>query len=83
MSTVVKNIGAIAFTAQGNVNTKNPPLATGDQGTVRVTLRGIEYVWGPNESKTLPDDIAAEAVAGSGSRLRVADTRDGARTLRS
>ncbi len=78
MSVVVKNVGALAFTATGKVDTKNPPLATGDQGTVRVVLRGVEYVWGPNESKTLPNDIGAEAVAASGSRLRIADTRDGA-----
>lgn len=77
MSSVVKNVGAIAFTATGQVNTKNLPAASGDQGTVRVVLRGVEYVWGPNESKTLPDDLASEAVAASGSRLRIGDSRDG------
>lgn len=78
MSVVVKNVGAVALTPTGKVDTKNPPLATGDQGTVRLVLRNIEYVWGPNDSKTLPDDIGAEAVSASGSRLRIADTRDGA-----
>lgn len=75
MSTVVKNVGAIEFTAQGNVNTSKT-LVFGDQGAVRVVLNGVEYVWGPNESKTLPDNLASEAVAADG-RLRVADSRDG------
>ena len=81
MSTIVKNVGAIAFTAEGNVNTAKDAQFHGHggtvDGTVRVVIRGIEYVWGANESKTLPDDIASEAVAASNSRLRVADSRDG------
>lgn len=76
MSTVVKNVGPVFLNTNGLPETKNIGNR-GDQGTVRVVLRGIEYVWGPNESKTLPDDIAAEAVAASSSRLRVADSRDG------
>jgi hypothetical protein len=79
MSTVVKNVGTQAPTAQGHINTKNSPLAVGDQGTVRVVLAGQEYVWGPNESKTLSDNLAAEAVSAD-SRLRIADTRDGFRS---
>lgn len=75
MSQVVKNVGAIAFTAQGNQNTKKVG-AVGDQGTVRVVLDGVEYVWGPNESKTMRDNQADEAVA-IDSRLRIADSRDG------
>ena len=79
MSVVVKNIGALAFTAEGNVDTKEANLAeNGDQGTVRVVYQGVEYVWGPNESKTLENGIGAGCVAASGSRLRIADTRDGA-----
>lgn len=78
MSVVVKNIGALAFTASGNTNTRNPVGATGEVGTVRVVYEGREYVWGPNESKTLENGIAAGCVAASGSRLRIADTRDGA-----
>lgn len=78
MSQVVKNVGAIAFTAQGSQNTKKGDAAAGDQGTVRVVLSGIEYVWGPNDSKTLPDNLADEAVAADG-RLRIADSRDGFR----
>lgn len=78
MSQVVKNIGAIAFTAQGNQNTKGGNAAAGDQGTVRVVLRNVEYVWGPNDSKTMADDLADEAVAAD-ARLRIADSRDGFR----
>lgn len=76
MSVVVKNVGALNFTATGTTNTKSVG-GRGDQGTVRVVLSGVEYVWGPNESKTLPNDRGAEAVAAD-ARLRVADTRDGA-----
>lgn len=75
MSATVKNVGAIAFTVNGQVDTKKVG-AYGDQGTVRLVLRNIEYVWGPNDSKTLPDDIASEAVAAD-SRLRIGDSRDG------
>lgn len=76
MSTVVKNIGAIDFTASGSQNTANSNRVDGDQGTVRVVLGGVDYVWGPNDSKTLTDNLAAEAVAAD-SRLRIADSRDG------
>ena len=79
MSTVVKNIGAIDPGPENQQNT-DQKASHAEIGTVRVTLRGVEWVWGPNESKTVPDDIAAEAVAASGSRLRIADTRDGAAT---
>lgn len=78
MATVVKNIGPIDTGPQNQQNT-DITQSRGDQGTVRVVLSGIEYVWGPNESKTLPNDRAAEAVAAD-SRLRIADSRDGAST---
>lgn len=77
MSQVVKNVGALSVGAQNQQNTKKVG-AKGDQGTVRLVLRNIEYVWGPNDSKTLSDDIADEAVAADG-RLRIADSRDGFR----
>lgn len=77
MSQVVRNVGAMAFTASGSINTKKT-ANRGDQGTVRVVLGGVEYVWGPNEGKTLPDNLADEAVAADG-RLRIADSRDGFR----
>lgn len=83
---VVKNIGAIDYTASGSVNTAGAVRSKGGAdvafaenavgGTVRVVLGGIEYVWGPNESKTLSANLAAEAVAAD-TRLRIADSRDG------
>jgi hypothetical protein len=75
MSVVIKNVGPIATGSQNQQNT-NQTKSFGDQGTVRVVLRGVEYVWGPNESKTLPEDIGAEADAAD-ARLRIMDTRDG------
>jgi len=76
MSVVIKNVGALEFTTSGGTNTRKVG-ARGNEGTVRLVLRNVEYVWGPNESKTLPNDIGAEAVAAD-NRLRIADTRDGA-----
>lgn len=76
MPVVVKNVGALDFGPQNQKNTKKVGNR-GDQGTVRVVLSGVEYVWGPNESKTLHSNQAAEAVAAD-ARLRIADTRDGA-----
>lgn len=76
---VVKNVGAIEFTATGQQNTAGETKSrnsTAPGGTVRVVVQNVEYVWGPNDSKTLEQGIAAAAVAADG-RLRVADTRDG------
>lgn len=85
----VKNVGAIAFTASGQQNTKSNQTADGPYGgglpafgdsvggTVKVVYENREYVWGPNDSKTLEDGIAAACVAASNSRLRIIDTRDG------
>ena len=78
MSIVVKNVGPIELGSQNQQNT-NLTKSRDDRGTVRVVLSGVEYVWGPNESKTLPNDRAAEAVAAD-SRLRIADSRDSAFT---
>lgn len=76
MSTTVTNVGALAFTVSGTKNTKSRPASQGDQGTVRVVYENVEYVWGPNDAKTLEDGIAAACVA-QDSRLRIMDTRDG------
>lgn len=78
MSTIVKNVGPIATGPQNQQDTKSVG-GRGDQGRVTMTLRGLHFTWGPNESKTLADDLAAEAVAND-SRLRIADSRDGAFT---
>jgi hypothetical protein len=79
MSTVVKNVGPIELGPQNQQNT-NLTKARGEIGTVRIVLSGVEYVWGPNEAKTLPDNLGSEAVAASGGRLRVMDSRDHAGT---
>ena len=53
--------------------------AEGGQGTVTVEYQGIQYVFGPGQSKTFSDlGIAAAVVVGDG-RLRVADTRESLR----
>lgn len=83
MSIQIKNIGAIAFTTSGQQNTgKNKQYggAIQDQtsgGTVRVIYENIEYVFGPNDSRTFADNGIGIAVAALDSRLRVMDSRDG------
>lgn len=72
----VVNVGMYERDASG-ARTTNYRKATTDQGTVRVEYQGIQYVFGPGESKNFSDPgIAAAVVAGDG-RLRVADTREG------
>lgn len=78
MSVVVKNVGAIDPGVNNQQNT-DPTQSIGDQGTVRFVYQGVEYVWGPNESKTCSDDLAAAAVTAD-SRLRRADSRDASLT---
>lgn len=72
MSTVVKNTGVMERTTTGGGNT-NPVKSYGEVGTVRVQYQGIEYVFGPNDHKTLEDGIAAALVAAD-SRLSVLNT---------
>lgn len=76
MSVVVVNAGVWERTSSGHKNTKKEgPQA--EIGTVRVTVRGREWVFGPGQSKTFSDEgEAAECVAADG-RLRIADTREG------
>ena len=78
MSIVVKNVGPIET---GPQNQQNTPIrkSTTEVGTVRFVYQGVEYVWGPNEAKTLEDGIGAAAVAAD-ARLRVMDSRDHAGT---
>jgi hypothetical protein len=76
---VVINDGAVIRT--NNSITTDKTKVFGDQGAVRVVLGGVEYVWGVNDSKTLPSNLAAEAVAAD-SRLRIRDSRDGDKTAR-
>lgn len=72
MSTSVKNIGCMED-HEKNTNLKK---SFGTEGTVRFVFEGVEWSWGPNETKTLEDRIANAAVAAD-SRLRIMDSRDG------
>lgn len=75
----VVNVGMYERDSNGR-RTTNITKGTTDQGTVRVEYQGIQYVFGPGESKNFSDPgIAAAVVAGDG-RLRVADTREGNKT---
>lgn len=89
MSIVVTNVGVLERDTSGRRTTNyTKATQTGTQsGTVRVVYEGIEYVFGPGESKSFADEGIASAVitaaevggeAGSGP-LRYADTREGFR----
>lgn len=72
----VVNVGMLERDSNGR-RTTNITKGTTDQGTVSVWYQGIQYTFGPGESKNFSDPgIAAAVVAGDG-RLRVADTREG------
>lgn len=77
MSTIVINAGEWVRDTSGR-RTTDFTRAQGDAGTVTVQYEGITYVFGPGQSKSLEDGIAAALVAGDG-RLRLADTREGNR----
>lgn len=76
MSTVVVNRGVWERTTSGQRNT-NLTKSFGDQGTVRVWVEGIEYVFGPGESKTIWDDGIANKIVAGDARLAIADSQDG------
>ena len=76
MSVIVANVGHFERDTSGNRNT-NLSKSFGDQGTVRTTVQGIEYVFGPGEVKSFSDNGIGAAVAASDARLRVADDREG------
>lgn len=79
MAVVVVNAGVWERTTSGHKNTKSLG-PQGEVGTVTVTVRGRNHVFGPGQSKTFSDHgEAAEAVAADG-RLRIADTREGFRS---
>jgi hypothetical protein len=79
LSVVVTNAGVWERTASGQRDTKKLG-PQGEVGTVTVTVRGRNWVFGPGQSITFADNgEAAEAVAADG-RLRIADTREGFKT---
>lgn len=76
MSTIVTNAGRYERDTSGN-RTTNFSKMQGDQGTVRVVVEGIEYVFGPGDSRSFADDGLAAAIAAADARLRIADSREG------
>ena len=76
MTVTVKNVGALGTGASNAKNTDKTSVF-GDQGTVRAWYQNVEYVFGPNDSKTFQDDGIGHAVKAQSTRLRFVDTRDG------
>ncbi len=72
----VKNTGPIEFDASGR--NQNPTKTFGEMGTVRVSYENREYVFGPNDSRSLEDGIAKALVA-QDSRLTEVNTMFGSR----
>jgi len=72
----VVNVGMFERDASG-ARTTNITKTISNQGTVRVVYQGIEYVFGPGDSKNFSDAGIAAAVVAADARLRVADARDG------
>jgi hypothetical protein len=72
MSVTVTNTGTM-----NGVNTKGMGAVQGDQGTVRVIIEKVEYVFGPNESKTFSDDGIGLAVQAADGRLSLAGQPQG------
>jgi hypothetical protein len=80
MSVRVKNVGCITYSG-GSTIWKGDTIQNqtyGEVGTVRVVYEGIEYVFGPNDTKTFADDGIGKAVDAADARLRIIDDRDGA-----
>jgi hypothetical protein len=76
MSVRVANVGHWERNTSGE-RTTNLTTSFGDQGTVRTTVEGIEYVFGPGEVKSFSDNGLGAKIAASDARLRVADDREG------
>ena len=77
MSTNITNRGMFERDSSGNITT-NLTKTAGEIGTVRVVYQGIEYVFGPGETKSFSDNgIASALVTASGGRLVNADSRHG------
>ena len=76
MSVIVTNAGRYERDAGGH-RTTNYSKMQGDQGTVRVVVEGLEYVFGPGDSRAFADDGLGAKVAAADGRLRLADSREG------
>jgi len=76
MSVIVTNAGRFERDTSGN-RTTNFSKMQGSEGTVRVVVEKIEYVFGPGDSKAFADDGLGAKVAAADGRLRLADDREG------
>jgi hypothetical protein len=72
MTTIVKNVGTMFKEKE----TRGFNKVQGDQGTVIVWYQGQQFVFGPNESKSLENGIAS-ALVSADARLRIATQADG------
>lgn len=78
MSTVVKNVGSM----EDHRTNTNVRKAQAETGAVTMTLEGVVFHWGVNESKTMEDRLATTAVAND-SRLKIAESTNGGGAARS
>ena len=76
MSMIVTNAGRFERDTSGH-RTTNYSKMQGSEGTVRVVVEKIEYVFGPGDSRSFSDDGLATKIAAADDRLRAADTREG------
>lgn len=78
MSTVVKNVGSM----EDHGTNTNVRKAQAETGAVTMTLEGVVFHWGVNESKTMEDRLATTAVAND-ARLKIAESNNGGGAARS
>jgi len=79
MTTTIVNRGIWERDTNGR-RTTNLRKSFGEVGTVRVVYQGIEYVFGPGETKSFSDDGIAAGIVAADSRLGAVDTREGFRS---
>lgn len=77
MSVTVVNVGNLERNTSGHKST-NLTKSFGSEGTVRVVVHGIEYTFGPGQSRSFSDDGVGTAVAAASAKLRLSDDREGA-----
>lgn len=79
MTVTIVNRGVNERDTSGR-KTANLTKTFGNQGTVRVVVENIEYVFGPGETKSFSDDGLGLKIAAADARLGLSDTREGFRT---
>jgi hypothetical protein len=76
MTTIVTNKRMQERDTSGQRST-NLTKSFGNEGTVRVVYQGIEYVFGPGESKSFSDDGIASALVTANAKLSFAGSNNG------